>query len=118
MALDFPDILIGLAVTIIVEFVVALCFRFRSKRELLSVVLVNLISLPLAVLLLMLVAFYVTLSTIQSYVVIGFIEVAVVALEAALYRYALRLAWKRAATFSFVANAASLLVGLIIFSRM
>ncbi len=102
---DLGAPLAALGLTIVVEgAVVALVQRRDLRRILLAAILVNCCTEPVA-------------SALYQYDLAPWlaIEIAVLLVEIVLYRLLLSLGWARAALISLLANAASALVGVLVF---
>jgi hypothetical protein len=102
---DLGAPLAALGLTIFVEgAVVTLVQRRDLRRVLLAAILVNACTQPIA-------------SALYQYGVAPWlaIEIAVILLETVLYRLLLSLGWARAAAISLLANAASALVGVLLY---
>ena len=106
-------LILALILTIILEVLIAISFNYRKKSELLTIVLINVITNPLLNYLL-LVNSYFNLVSMNIFILI-FLEVIVVIVEWMLLRYALRQNPKKLLILSVVMNATSFLVGLLLF---
>jgi hypothetical protein len=102
---DLRDPLVALGLTIVVEFAaLALVQRRDVRRVALAAILVNAATEPMASVLYQ--------SSVAPWLVI---EVAVLLIEAPLYRLLLSVGWGRAFALSFLANAASALIGVLLY---
>lgn len=103
---------VALLLTVAIEIIVAVLFWYRNKESILSVVLVNLITNPLAN---FLVLFNSYTNLLPENTLIIIIEIGVVLAEWGLLVYALRLEPKKMLLLSVAMNVASYAVGLLIF---
>lgn len=102
---DLRDPLAALGLTIVVEFaVLALVQRREVRRVALAAILVNACTEPMASVLYQ--------NGVAPWLAI---EVAVVVIEAPLYRLLLSVGWWRAFALSLLANAASAFVGVLLY---
>jgi hypothetical protein len=99
----------ALVLTLIAEVPVSLLFGFRSRKDILSVVLINLITNPLANVLMILV------STSSWVLLIILLEVLVILAEWWLLIYSLEGSKKKLFWMSVTMNVASILFGILIF---
>jgi len=106
------DYLFALLFTVTIELIVAAILGYRSKESILSVILVNVITNPLANYL-VLVNSYV--SVLPENTLIILIEIGVVFAEWGLLIYALRREPKKLLLLSIMMNLVSYLVGIVIF---
>jgi hypothetical protein len=104
---------VALLLTILIEVSVALVFGYRSKREIFSVLLVNLITEPVLNYLLLINSYFSLVSA--SILFILLLESVVILVEWRLLAYALDGDSKRLFVLSLVMNLASLVVGLLLF---
>jgi hypothetical protein len=103
----------ALLLTIAIEVIVALLFGLRSKQELWTVVLINVITNPLLNYLITVNGYFHLIS--QTTILILCLEVAVVLVEWRLLVWVLRQSTKKMLLLSFVMNTCSYLAGLLIF---
>ena len=103
----------ALLLTIVIEVVVAWLFGLRSKRELWTVVLINVITNPLLNYLIAVNGYFHLIS--QTTILILCLEVAVVLVEWRLLVWVLGQNSRKMLLLSFVMNACSYLAGLLIF---
>jgi hypothetical protein len=103
----------ALLLTIAIEVIVALLFGLRSKQELWTVVLINVITNPLLNYLITVNGYFHLIS--QTTILILCLEVAVVLVEWRLLVWVLRQSTKKMLRLSFVMNTCSYLAGLLIF---
>jgi len=103
----------ALLLTIAIEVIVALLFGLRSKQELWTVVLINVITNPLLNYLITVNGYFHLIS--QTTILILCLEVAVVLVEWRLLVWVLRQSTKKTLLLSFVMNTCSYLAGLLIF---
>jgi hypothetical protein len=103
----------ALLLTIAIEVIVALLFVLRSKQELWTVVLINVITNPLLNYLITVNGYFHLIS--QTTILILCLEVAVVLVEWRLLVWVLRQSTKKMLLLSFVMNTCSYLAGLLIF---
>ena len=124
LRLGFTDFvalrLIGsLLLTLAVELPVAWLLGFRSRRELLAVTLVNVVTNPPLVLVLVGIdALAVGQDATLFVPLVAVLEVATVVIEWFLLRWATRRSWRDALKVSFWANAASFVVGLFFWTAL
>ena len=103
----------ALLLTIAIEVIVALLFVLRSKQELWTVVLINVITNPLLNYLITVNGYFHLIP--QTTILILCLEVAVVLVEWRLLVWVLRQSTKKMLLLSFVMNTCSYLAGLLIF---
>jgi len=103
----------ALLLTIAIEVIVALLFVLRSKQELWTVVLINVITNPLLNYLITVNGYFHLIS--QTTILILCLDVAVVLVEWRLLVWVLRQSTKKMLLLSFVMNTCSYLAGLLIF---
>jgi hypothetical protein len=103
----------ALLLTIAIEVIVALLFGLRSKQELWTVVLINVITNPLLNYLITVNGYFHLIP--QTTILILCLEVAVVLVEWRLLVWVLRQSTKKMLLLSFVMNTCSYLAGLLIF---
>jgi hypothetical protein len=106
--------LAALLVTILIEVLVALIFGYERKREMLSVIFVNLITQPVL-------NYFLVINSYFSLVAVNIqlillLEIIVILVEWQLLVYALQRKPKSLLVLSVVMNLASLTVGLSIFT--
>jgi hypothetical protein len=105
--------LVALLLTILIEVFVALMFGYKSKKEILSVILLNFITQPVLSLFLVVNSYFSLISVnIQSMLLL---EIIVILVEWQLLVYALRRNPKRLFVLSLVMNLASFAIGLPLF---
>jgi hypothetical protein len=103
----------ALVLTIAVELIVARVFGLRSKKELLTIVLVNVITNPLLNYLLMVNGHFRLIS--QTKVLMLFLEAGIVIVEWRLLVWALEQKANKMLALSAVMNASSFIAGLLLF---
>ena len=103
----------ALILTIAVELTVAWLFGLRSKKELLTIVLVNVITNPLLNYLLMVNSHFRLIS--QTKVLMLFLEAGIVIVEWRLLVWALAQKANKMLALSAVMNASSFIAGLLLF---
>jgi hypothetical protein len=105
--------LVALLLTILIEVLVALIFGFRSKKEILSVILVNLITEPLL-------NYFLLINSLFSLVAVNIqflllLETIVILTEWRLLVYTLQRNSKRLLVLSLIMNLTSFAIGLSLF---
>jgi len=103
----------ALILTIVIEVGIAWLFGLRSKRELLTVLLINVITNPLLNYLITVNAYFHLVSQTNAFILC--LEVVIVLVEWRLLVWVLRQSVKKMLVLSVVMNAASYLAGLLIF---
>ena len=103
----------ALILTIVIEVSVAWLFGLRSKTELWTVILINVITNPLLNYLIMVNGYFHLISQVN--VLILCLEAVIVLVEWRLLVWVLRQGTKKMLVLSVVMNAASYLAGLLIF---
>jgi hypothetical protein len=103
----------ALLLTIVIEGIIAWLFGLRSKRELLTVLLINVITNPLLNYLITVNGYFHLIS--QTTVLVLCLEVVVVFAEWRLLVWVLAQSSRKMLLLSFVMNACSYLAGLLIF---
>ena len=103
----------ALILTIVIEVIIAWLFGLRSKRELLTVLLINVITNPLLNYLITVNGYFHLVS--RTNLLILCLEVVVVLVEWRLLVWVLRQKVKKMLVLSVAMNAASYLAGLLIF---
>ena len=103
----------ALLLTIVIEGIIAWLFGLRSNREILTVLLINVITNPLLNYLIAVNGYFHLISQIT--VLILCLEMSVVLVEWRLLVWVLRQNAKKMLMLSFVMNACSYLAGLLIF---
>jgi hypothetical protein len=104
---------VALILTIIIESGIAWLFGLRSRRELLTIVLINVITNPLLNYLLAVNSYFHLIS--QTTALLLCLEITVVLVEWQLLVWVLRMNSKKMLLLSFVMNACSCGAGLLIF---
>ena len=104
---------LALLLTIVVEGIVAWLFGLRTKRELLTIALINVITNPLLNYLIAVNSYFHLI--LQTTILILCLEVAIVLVEWRLLVWVLRQSTQKMLLLSFVMNACSYLAGLLIF---
>jgi hypothetical protein len=110
---NFHDFVLALLLTEIVEVAVALFLGYRRPKEIIAVILVNVVTNPSLNYLLFLNDYYGFIR--RGLVLILLLEAAVVLIEWALLVFALRRNKKGLLGLSFTMNTCSFLVGVLIF---
>lgn len=105
--------LVALLLTILIEVFVALMFGFRSKNEILSVILVNLITEPVLNYFLLINSYFSLVTVNIQFLLL--LETIVILVEWRLLVYALQRNSKRLLVLSLVMNLASFALGLSLF---
>jgi hypothetical protein len=106
------EYLIALFFTIAVEIIVAVVFGYRNKLAILSVVLVNLITNPLAN---YIVLFNTYTHFLPENILVGVLEISIVFAEWGLLVYTLKKEPRKLLLLSISMNMASYLLGLLLF---
>jgi hypothetical protein len=104
--------LFALGLTIIIELIVAVVFGYRNKISLLTVILINIITNPIAN---WIVVLNRATNTVSETILIVFVELAVVIVEWKLLTAILKKDSMKMFLLSLSMNAASYLFGLILF---
>jgi hypothetical protein len=107
------DYLFALILTIVIEVSIAAAFGYRSQKEILSIVLVNLITQPALNYFLLLNSFLGLIA--ESIQFILFLEILVIFVEWGLLVYTLKTDLRKTFVLSLVMNLASFVVGLLVF---
>jgi hypothetical protein len=107
---------IALVITIVIEVGIAWLFRLRSKNELLTIILINVITNPLLNYLLLINDHFHLVN--QTNVLILVLEICVVLAEWRLLLWVLRQGVKKILVLSLTMNACSYLAGLLVFSNV
>jgi hypothetical protein len=103
----------ALILTVVIEVGIAWLFGLRSKRELLTVLLINVITNPLLNYLITVNAYFHLVSQTNAFILC--FEVVIVLVEWRLLVWVLQQGIKKMLVLSIVMNAASYLAGLLIF---
>lgn len=106
------EYLIALFFTIAIEILVAVVFGYRNKVAILSVVLVNLITNPLAN---YIVLFNTYIHLLPENILVGILEISIVFAEWGLLVYTLKKEPRKLLLLSITMNMASYLFGLLLF---
>jgi O-antigen/teichoic acid export membrane protein len=107
------NLILALALTVVIEIIVAILLGYRKKWELLTIVLINVITNPILNYILIVNSYFNWLS-INIFIVIS-LEVIVVIVEWLLLKYTFRKDSKKLLILSVAMNATSFLVGLLLF---
>ena len=109
---DLPIVMVrSLLITIIVELIIAFILKYR-KKDLLNVLLVNVLTNPLLNSLAIYINFYYGLTARKVFV--GIFEILVVIIEGAIYQKYLEKRKINGYLLSLILNASSYIIGLII----
>lgn len=104
------NLLLALALTQLIELLVAHLFWFKSRAELLTLFFINLLTNPLANLF-----FWNYYDSLDTFLLMAIIEILVVLVEAFLIKAVLRKEWTQSFLISVLINLSSFLSGLVIF---
>jgi len=110
--------LIALGLSILIEIGVGFLFRFKGKDQIKVIIWMNILTNPTMNLLLVLLTFF--FSIVQGdryYIALGILEVIVVYIEYTILNYVFGKEYtkKKLLLISFCMNAASLVIGLLVF---
>ena len=106
--------LAALLLTILIEVLVALIFGYKRKKEILSVILVNLITQPVLNYFLLIGSYFSLVAVTIQFILL--LEIIVILVEWQLLVYTLQREPKSLFVLSLVMNLASLTIGLSIFT--